>query len=1213
MTSPVPAHLSTPVHSHPLLADEGSSRGRRSRGREERDLTKSPTTSYFTLKAQLETSAQEGTRHTGGNWDGSVRGYGDRKKDKPAPIIVVESASGTIFTPSNKASGNLQSLFSNQPNNDVTSQVLATRWHEYSDEAIQSTISSLDSTELPSHSSSHPYHTALRVLSSTVDRLSKARTELEESRKMLLEKETARKARGEELLKQLLPSERDVARRVLQSLFPDDVEEDHQVQRKHSMVSLTESLTEAIQDEVPILRSHADNAELTPTPEMPTVTETRTEDDVPVREESPSSEAAGTADDAKEGADTSSNPTESVKSERPLLGEWMGTWWIKGKPKNGRAESPFTDDDPTLRGSKDAVDDDDASTRAILETRGGRRRAAKSVFGTLGFSILNSSSSSVARKRRHQSSAATTGTPPESGRVTPTTQSISGGNGDSTPSLTGTPDYSTPSLAAPSIPYIDSPTSTISRKVVDGKPPQGTSLRAIVQATRLMTSDPSSVLSDQGRETSPTIAQMAFELIRNAREEGLELREQRPKERKERRTGLSSRPERQSTQSGGDGTSSDADLTPTVARTMKPTAQKQWTHKARKRSVNLPSFASPLFGSFMAQQQKVMSPTFEPSQKAAESSISPTLQPSSGPSTTQKTRQPGSVPLESIIPINAKPPTQYLSRTYTPLTSRDFHFSIPLPDSDLLSPSYDSNARDLMTDRYGFIYEVSQYDFLLLLRAKECGNTAPACLTGIKIADRKEDNVWPEDDDHDGNSKNTMEIVKGPCDCEAEDDMADTLSVTTSSTRPPLRTYATEDAMSTISQRSRAASPASSRLRKRSSTAIGGTKSPAAMQHTSSSAILVITADTPRHVCSNTIRKLLSQLTEIHDQRQKAQRKEWDALVNQRSKATAVRSSSYVSKATISSGTGVATLLGLGTAVADEELVHTEGLIGFAQLGLSSNRDERREFDRLVRSGIPLVYRSKVWMECSGGLEMKEPGLFTDLLSSVDHETSVLREIEKDVGRTMPLNVFFGRTGAGVDKLRRVLTAYSRRNPAVGYCQGMNLVTSTLLLVHADEEEAFWVLAAIIEKILPEDFFSPSLLSSRACPLVLQDYVQEQLPKLHSHLTGLGIDLPAICFSWFLSLFTDCLPIEVWVWDVFLVDGLDVFFRIALAILRSNEQELLVCESIPAVYVALESLPNRMWKADKLIKKELELRSIVVHADIVKRRDQHIAVLKDLS
>lgn len=53
---------------------------------------------------------------------------------------------------------------------------------------------------------------------------------------------------------------------------------------------------------------------------------------------------------------------------------------------------------------------------------------------------------------------------------------------------------------------------------------------------------------------------------------------------------------------------------------------------------------------------------------------------------------------------------------------------------------------------------------------------------------------------------------------------------------------------------------------------------------------------------------------------------------------------------------------------------------------------------------------------------------------------------------------------------------------------------------------------------------------------------------------------------------------------MFMVDGLDVLFRIALAILRNNEQELLRCESIPSIYVALESLPNRMWRSDKLLK-----------------------------
>jgi len=131
---------------------------------------------------------------------------------------------------------------------------------------------------------------------------------------------------------------------------------------------------------------------------------------------------------------------------------------------------------------------------------------------------------------------------------------------------------------------------------------------------------------------------------------------------------------------------------------------------------------------------------------------------------------------------------------------------------------------------------------------------------------------------------------------------------------------------------------------------------------------------------------------------------------------------------------------------------------------------------------------------------------------------------------------------------------------------------------------------------------------------VLLDYVQEMLPRLHAHLVELGVDLAAICFSWFLSLFTDCLPIETLfrVWDVFLVDGLGVLFRIAFAILKGNEQELVQCESISAVYVALENLPTRMWQPDKLLQMELELRTTMTSAELVRRRGVHVDALRCL-
>ena len=115
----------------------------------------------------------------------------------------------------------------------VSTQVMATKWHTYSDEAIQATISQLGASDSPADTPSHPYHTALRVLSSN---LSRARLELEETRRALREKEAAKKKRADALLRELQPSDQEVARRVIQSLFTDDDENEHRVQRKLSVL-----------------------------------------------------------------------------------------------------------------------------------------------------------------------------------------------------------------------------------------------------------------------------------------------------------------------------------------------------------------------------------------------------------------------------------------------------------------------------------------------------------------------------------------------------------------------------------------------------------------------------------------------------------------------------------------------------------------------------------------------------------------------------------------------------------------------------------------------------------------------------------------------------------------------------------------------------------------------------------------------------------------
>lgn len=771
--------------------------------------------------------------------------------------------------------------------------------------------------------------------------------------------------------------------------------------------SIAESLTEAIEDEVSIPKGIARDL-ITPThtavpteaaPSRASSASAAGIGGMPRRSQSPISRSMEGGDDVLDSGarfedEIQDIPNDVVKPDRASLGDWMGTWWAKGK-KGGQSGGLSSRDDslgPATPSISSTTGDEDVSTPlpgSSLPDKPGRRRAVRSVFGTLGFSILNPSPNSAGPKKRRNMSVTDIPTlHPSANSDRPQTarSAASSPVRGTSPSrdLTDAPAESKDSLLskAPSI------TSTPTKSALDEIPPQGASLRAIIHATRVMTSDPASILDDQGRETSPLIARLALELVRNAREEGLDFRE-RPRER-ERKVDKSD---------SQDQVAPKIALSPPIETTPTPIHTSSQEHPRRHHTRRISTVVNAVQKGYTSN--------------ASLAANSQTNGPTSPTTTTSK---PGSVPLESIIPVNAKPPTQFLSRTYTPLTSRDFRFSIPLPDvASVWSATLDERNHEGMTDRYGFIYDVSKYDLLLLLRAKECANTAPACLTGIKIADRKEDNSWPEDE---GISDDAIEIVKDACDCDGSGDVADTLSIRSSSTRPTIQSTPTVDSMPNSWQTSRGASPSSNKSRKRARTVAEDIKT--------RTSILAIDSETPRHVCPNTVRNLIAQLVDLHDQRQNAQRKEWDSFLKRRGNSRKTASSSGGRGAMSSGGAGVAAFLGLGTAVEEEELAHNDGLVGFAELGLPALRDERREFVRLIRNGIPLVYRSKVWLECSGGLEMREPGVFADLLAQSDDGSGVLPEIEKDIGRTMPLNIFFGRTGAGVDKLRRVLIAYSR-------------------------------------------------------------------------------------------------------------------------------------------------------------------------------------------
>ena len=713
--------------------------------------------------------------------------------------------------------------------------------------------------------------------------------------------------------------------------------------------------------------------------------------------------------------DTHDIHTHHPKQDKATIGEWVGTWLHRGKSKHPRGLSaiPIKEETASKESSRDI------SPHANPDAPGGsqrvaRRKQSKSVFETLGISILNPAPSSPGLVKQRKV-------------LKPTSSPSLAPVQDGPPSVTSSPLVGTFPLPAPLAPQLaispdpsESRTETSTMQsptlVDDKRPPQGASLRAIAHATRVMTSDPGSVLVDQGRDAGLLIRRLALALVQTARDEHIIFREL-PKQR-ERRERKETRVE------GGLQVVARATLTPvegvaaTESLSRALNAQGQVVRKSRSRTGGLitASLTTPILNALMPQPQR--KPTGGPEgipRSNAETNAS-TPQP-----VTNKPK-PGSVPLESIIPAMSKPPTHYLSRKYAPLTAPDFRFTIPLPNAaSRFSVYHDDESKQPLTDRYGFIYDVSQYDVLLLMRAKECGNTAPACLTGVKIADRKESNSWSDEEAE--VSKSVVHVTKESCVCDGRGALP-SLGTPDGASGKSIVSSSPADNGGQLPQRSPASSPGPSRSKHRRSTAMSPLDGPSP----GPTSVLAVTASTPRHVCANTIRVLLEDLTKIHDQRQTAARKDWDAFVKQRNRVR-VGAKLALPTATSTSVSGAAAFLGLGTTDEEEELTHTEGLIGFAQLGLSANRDERTQFDKLIRGGIPLVYRAKLWLECSGGLEMREPGLFGDLLVQADEDAGhalVKSEIEKDVGRTMPLNIFFGGDGAGVVKLRRVLTAYSR-------------------------------------------------------------------------------------------------------------------------------------------------------------------------------------------
>jgi hypothetical protein len=355
------------------------------------------------------------------------------------------------------------------------------------------------------------------------------------------------------------------------------------------------------------------------------------------------------------------------------------------------------------------------------------------------------------------------------------------------------------------------------------------------------------------------------------------------------------------------------------------------------------------------------------------------------------------------------------------------------------------------------------------------------------------------------------------------------------------------------------------------------------------------------------VKSLLDQMSDVHDNLQREKSIRWNEFLRK------VRAGNKREGVAANAGeAGSKGYVAPETFLTDGEMVGIAGLGNKGKVG----RAKWQEFRRLVLGGIPVTLRAKVWAECSGASALRIPGYYEDLVNNGEDDPTIATQIQMDITRTLTDNIFF-RTGPGVQKLNEVLLAYSRRNPEVGYCQGMNLITACLLLILPTAEDAFWVLATMIENILPQNYYDAHLLTSRADQSVLRSYVVELLPRLSAHLDELEIELEALTFQWFLSVFTDCLSAEALfrVWDVVLCmhDGSTFLFQVALALLKLNEKALLQCDTPASVYHYINhQMTNHAISIDGLIQASDALGKMIKRKDVEERRAKAVAHEQEL-
>lgn len=210
---------------------------------------------------------------------------------------------------------------------------------------------------------------------------------------------------------------------------------------------------------------------------------------------------------------------------------------------------------------------------------------------------------------------------------------------------------------------------------------------------------------------------------------------------------------------------------------------------------------------------------------------------------------------------------------------------------------------------------------------------------------------------------------------------------------------------------------------------------------------------------------------------------------------------------------------------------------------------------------------------------------------NVTLKPEIMKQIKLDVVRTFPTHKKFSPNKHGLEDLERVLYAFATYFPSINYCQSINYIAAVLLLF-LPPERAFWTLVQLIESkstdkgLRISGYYKEGMTDLMRDILVLESILETRLKRVHAKFRIFGIDIGWICAEWFLCLFSISLPINTLlrVWDVLMLEGDKVLFRISFGIFKMNEAKILELDSYNSLLMYCKNMSKVLVEHNELIK-----------------------------